>query len=136
MSRIALLLAIVTVAACGPPVEQRSKSDDRTIVWHRIGSWSGKGNQQTESFASNSGVLRVRWEASDSESRSSSRRVPAFRLTARSAISGRLLQQVVDHTGSGNGVSYVQQDPHTFYMIIESSEVNWMITIEDAIAYR
>jgi hypothetical protein len=106
------------------------------IVWQRVGSWSGTGSRQTESFTSGSGVLRIHWEAISGEPHSPARRVQAFRLTARSAISGRLLQQVVDHAGPGSGVSYVQQNPHTFYMIIEASDMNWIITIDDAIGYR
>jgi hypothetical protein len=58
-----------------------------------------------------------------------------FRLTAHSAISGRLLQQVVDSTGAGQGVGYVQQDPHVFYVVVESTQLNWRFTVEEAIEY-
>jgi hypothetical protein len=57
-------------------------------------------------------------------------------MTAHSAISGRLLQQVVDHTGPGSGLDYVQQDPHVFYMIVESNDVNWKFTVDEAIGYQ
>jgi hypothetical protein len=139
MSRWALLLVVVAVVAVAPRLrwaESESKSNERVIVWQRVGSWSGTGSRQTESFASGTGVLRVHWEATGGELYSPARRFPAFRLTARSAISGRLLQQVVDHAGPGSGVSYVQQNPHTFYIIIEASDMNWTITIDDAIGYR
>jgi hypothetical protein len=133
-----VLLAALAASACGARAEQTAKVVDRTIVWHQLGSWSGYGNRQTESFTSDSGTLRVRWEASEnrvSPSPSSSLRPQVFRLTAHSAISGRPLQQVVEHTGSGSGLGYVQQDPHVFYMIIESTDVNWKFTIEEAIVY-
>jgi hypothetical protein len=131
--RPAVLLAVLAAGACGARAEQRPKDAERTIVWHQLGSWSGSGNRQTESFTSDSGTLRVRWEATDA--RRSSGGAPAFRLTAHSAISGRLLQQVVDHRGAGSGLDYVEQDPHVFYMIIESSEVNWKFTVDEAIGY-
>jgi len=51
------------------------------------------------------------------------------------AISGRLLQQVVDHAGAGHGVDYVQQDPHVFYLVVESTRLSWQFTVEEAIGY-
>ena len=58
-----------------------------------------------------------------------------FRLNAHSAISGRLLQQVVEQAGAGSGVGYVQQDPHVFYVVVESNQLSWTFTIEEAIGY-
>jgi ribosomal protein L24E len=42
---------------------------------------------------------------------------------------------VVDETGPGSGVGYVQQDPHVFYMVVESAQLNWSFTVEEAIEY-
>jgi hypothetical protein len=42
---------------------------------------------------------------------------------------------VVDHTGLGSGVGYVQQDPHVFYVVVDSSHMNWTFTVEEAIGY-
>ena len=58
-----------------------------------------------------------------------------FRLNAHSAISGRLLQQVVEQAGAGSGVGYVQQDPRVFYVVVESNQLSWTFTIEEAIGY-
>lgn len=101
------------------------------MVFRTLGSWSGHGNIQTESFTSDTGTLRVRWEADAI----AGARSPSFKLDAHSAISGRLLQPVVDKGGPGSGVGYVQQDPHVFYMVVESSQVNWKFTVEEAIGY-
>ena len=133
-SRGLIVLAALAAVACGTRAEETAKSVERTMVWHELGSWSGYGNRQTESFTSDTGALRVRWEATDAAHRSS---LPAsFRLTAHSAISGRLLQQVVDHVGPGSGLDYVGQNPHVFYMIIESNDVNWKFTVDEAIGYQ
>src|SRR5579872_5486999 len=129
--RQCFLLAALLASACGARAEQPARAVGPTIVWHQLGSWSGHGNRQTESFASESGTLRVRWQATDFPSPSASRRAAAFRLTAHSAISGRPLQQVVDQIGPGAGLDYVQQDPHVFYMSVESSDVNWTFMIEE-----
>jgi hypothetical protein len=57
----------------------------------------------------------------------------SFRLTARSAISGRELEQAVDQRGPGKGTAYVSQDPHVFYMSIESSGLDWTFSVEEGI---
>jgi hypothetical protein len=124
--------AAVAAGACGRRASQAQQKADRSIVWRQLGSWAGRDSLQTESFTSDSGTLRIRWETSlvlDGDSTGS------FRLTAHSAISGRLLEQVVDHTGAGQGVGYVQQDPHVFYVVVESTQLNWRFTVEEAIEY-
>ena len=127
-----ILLTALLAGACGARAEQGPKPTERTVVWHQLGSWSGHGSRQTESFTSDTGTLRVRWEATGNPGTVGS---PVFRLAAHSAISGRPLQQVVEHTGPGRGLDYVQQDPHVFYMVVESSDVNWTFTVEEAIGY-
>ena len=129
-----LVAAAVTAGACGPRANPRPQGAAPTVVWRPLGSWSGRGSLQTESFTSESGALRVRWET----------RVPnadpppapgVFRLNAHSAISGRLLQQVVEQAGPGSGVGYVQQDPHVFYVVVEANQLSWTFTVEEAIGY-
>ena len=103
-------------------------------LWRPLGSWSGRGSLQTESFTSETGALRVRWETTPGQGRAP----PApgvFRLNAHSAISGRLLQQVVEQAGAGSGVGYVQQDPRVFYVVVESNQLSWTFTVEEAIGY-
>jgi hypothetical protein len=128
---VGIVIGAMGASACGPRADRAPRSEP-TVVWRQLGSWSGRGSLQTESFTSESGTLRVRWEASISGA------APApgmFRLDAHSAISGRLLQQVVDHAGVGRGIGYVQQDPHVFYVVVESSQLNWQFTVEEAIGY-
>jgi len=101
------------------------------MIWRPVGSWSGSGNRQTESFTSDTGALRVKWETM---SAGTSAIAGAFRLTAHSAISGRVLQQVVEAQGTGSGTDYVSQDPHVFYMSVESAGVDWKFSVEEGIA--
>src|SRR5438876_3043155 len=124
----ALLLAAVSTVAggCRARADQPPRPAERSVAWHRLGSWSGRGNLQTESFTSDTGTLRVRWETTPQAGDAVAPDVTgAFRLTAHSAISGRPLQEVVDHPGVGSGIGYVQQDPHVFYVVVDSSHVNW-----------
>jgi len=114
--------------ACGGQARRAAETPQQVVAWRTIGSWSGRGNRQTESFTSDTGALRVRWATSPVGG------TGAFRVTAHSAISGRLLEQVVDHRGAGSGVGYVNQDPHVFYLMVESDRVDWTFSVEEAIA--
>jgi hypothetical protein len=126
------LLAVVSAVAWSRAQPNQAAPRARAVVWHQIGSFSGHGSSQTESFTSDTGTLRVTWETSAPASQAA---VP-FRLTAHSAISGRPLQQVVESTGAGSGVGYVQQDPHVFYMVVDAKDLNWKFTVEEAVAYQ
>ncbi len=129
------LLAALAVDGCTGRAVEPPQPAARTVAYHRLGSWSGRGNVQTESFTSETGALRVRWETTPQPGDAASAADGAFRITAHSAISGRPLQEVVDHAGVGNGVGYVQQDPHVFYVVVDSSHVNWTFTVEEAVVY-
>jgi hypothetical protein len=129
----------VTVAAglmttaCGGQARRPDEAPKPVVAWRTIGSWSGRGNRQTESFRSDTGTLRINWTTS-SQSNGDGGGAGAFRVAAHSAISGRLLEQAVEHRGTGSGVGYVNQDPHVFYLLIESDGVNWTFSVDEAIA--
>jgi hypothetical protein len=132
----AAFLAALVVAGCGTRADQAKPPANTSVAWRQLGSWSGHGNAQTESFTSDTGTLRVLWEATTDAGNAGTGATPAvFRVAAHSAISGRLLQPVVEHTGAGKGVGYVQQDPHVFFMVVEASRLNWTVTVEEAIGY-
>jgi hypothetical protein len=127
---VAALAAIACSASCRRQTPAAKPALE--MIWRPVGSWSGHGNRQTESFTSDSGALRVHWQTKPITG------APAtdglFRLTAHSAISGRILQQVVDEHGAGSGVDYVSQDPHVFYMSVESAALDWTFSVEEGIA--
>jgi len=138
----AALVASAVASACSPRANAKPQAAARGVVWRPLGSWSGRGSLQTESFTSESGALRVRWETklpSGPERTAlhadSAEKPGVFRLNAHSAISGRMLQPVVEQSGAGSGVGYVQQDPHVFYVVVESKQLSWTFTVEEAIGY-
>jgi hypothetical protein len=102
------------------------------VVWRSIGSWSGRGNTQTESFTSDTGALRVRWQT-DHEVRPGD---GTFRLTLHSAISGRPLAQAVDHRGAGADTAYVSEDPRVFFMVVDSALLEWSFTIDEGLGTK
>jgi hypothetical protein len=120
---------IVCMPGCRKEEVAAAKSAPQ-MIWRAVGTWSGQGNRQTESFTSDTGALRVKWETTVA---AGAPPAGAFRLTAHSAISGRILQQVVDEQGADAGTDYVSQDPHVFYMSVESAGLDWKFSVEEGI---
>ena len=136
--RATTVVAIALVAgACGGRPQAAVPLPQTGVGWRQLGTWSGRGSAQTGSFTSDTGALRVRWQATAPSAGKGavSASPPSFRVAAHSAISGRLLQPVVDHAGAGQGIGYVQQDPHVFFMVVEAGQLNWTLTVEEAIGY-
>jgi hypothetical protein len=99
------------------------------VVWKTLGSWTGRGNSQTESFIGLTGALRVNWRTQNESPRGTGR----FRLILQSAISGRDLQEIVDETGQGADIAYVADDPRVFQMSIDSANLDWSFSVEEAV---
>lgn len=132
--RATALFAPLLFLACGARPDHAARPAQPGVAWRQLGSWSGHGNAQTESFTSDTGTLRVRWTTA-AQAEGPRNAAPLFRLAAHSAISGRLLQPVVEHAGAGEGIGYVQQDPHVLYMVVESNQLTWKVTVEEAVSY-
>jgi hypothetical protein len=116
----------ILAVACGEPRQQPPEKE--VVVWKQLGSWSGRGNAQTESFVGLTGALRVRWHTTNENPKGRGR----FKLLLQSAISGRTLQELVDETGTGEGTVYAADDPRVFYSSIESASLDWSFTVEEA----
>ena len=102
------------------------------MVWRQLGTWSGRGNSQTGSFTVETGALRLRWEARNESPAGSGR----LRVTLHSAISGRLLQVIVDHQGVGQGLTPLESEPRVSYLVVESQSVDWSIVVEETASGR
>ena len=100
------------------------------MLWHTLGSWSGRDNVQTESFTSETGALRVQWETRNETKPNTG----AFKLTMNSAISGRPIMTAVDQRGVGRETAYVSDDPRTYYAVVESSNLDWTFTVQEGSA--
>ena len=99
------------------------------VIWEPLGAWSGQKSLQTESFTSDTGAFRVKWEARAGKLPGEGR----FLLTLHSAISGRPLQVVVDHSGPGAATAYLNDDPRIFFAVVDASNVEWSFTFEEAV---
>ena len=126
--RVSFLMAVVfLLPSCTQPPP---KPTEQTIIWEHAGSWSGRGDLETNSFPSSSGYLRFTWETSNETKPGEGR----FKLILGSSISGRLIQVVVDSQGANRDVSYVREEPRTFYLKVESANEDWKVTVDEGFA--
>ena len=101
-----------------------------TVVWKAVGSWSGRGDKQTETFTSDTGGFRVHWETANESPAGSGR----LRVVFRSGDSGREIIEAIDAHGTGSGVEEVAADrPRWFYITIESAGVDWKVSVDERI---
>src|SRR3954469_21080471 len=112
-----------------------------TVAWKPVGSWSGRGDKQTETFTSDTGGVRrpwggdtggfrVHWEANREEPAGGGR----LRVVFRSGDSGREIIEAIDAHGSGSGVEEVAAErPRWYYVTIESANVDWKVSIDERI---
>jgi hypothetical protein len=82
---------------------------------------------ETNSFPSSSGYLRFTWETSNETKPGEGR----FKLILGSSISGRPIMVVVDSKGAGHDVAYVSEEARTFYIKVESANVDWNVIVDE-----
>ncbi len=123
---VPVVVALVTVACAAPPPKP---AQEQVVAWKNLGEWSGRGNSQTESFIGLTGALRMHWQTKNEAPQGAG----TFRLILQSAISGRDLHETVDATGPGEGTAYVAEDPRAFQISVESANLDWSFTVEEAI---
>jgi len=131
--RIACAILILTLwglpaGACKASPKPSAKSSPTEIAWRPLGSWSGQGKIQTESFTSDTGAMRVRWSTTNETPPGTG----TFQLTINSAISGRPLLVAVDERGMHHDTAYIQEDPRVFFAVVDSANLDWSFTIEEA----
>jgi len=125
---IGLVVALSAAAACGPGYTAVEKP--ATVGWKRVGSWSGRGDRQTESFTSDTGGFRVQWETKNEAPPEAGR----LKVVFRSGDSGRDIIDAVDTRGVGRGTAEVGDRPRWYFLTIESANVDWTVTVEEPIA--
>ena len=116
---------LLTPLACGGCRDKPKVNIQQTLVgWRAVGSFAERGNSQTESFNIESGQWRIKWATTGTG---------MFQMTVHSAVSGRPLGVPVEHRGTGHGIDYVNEDPRLYHLVIESSDVDWSVAVEEAV---
>jgi hypothetical protein len=127
-ARFILLLTLLPVSACRsePPRPQTKE----VVVWRQVGSWSGRGDRQTETFTSDTGGFRVHWETQHEAPPDAGR----LRVVFRSGDSGREIIEAIEARGAGSGTEEVAAErPRWYFLTIESANVDWTVTVDERI---
>jgi len=125
---LTVLAAAAAVTACRSHRQAEAKE---VVIWHQIGTWSGRGDKQTETFTSDTGGFRVHWETKNESQGAAGR----LRVVFRSGDSGREIIEAIDAHGAGGGVEEVAAErPRWYYLTIESANVDWTVTVDERIA--
>jgi hypothetical protein len=117
---------VITVLSAACLSREPSGAGQRTTQAKQVGSWEGTGDR-TIGFVSESGVFRVNWKTRSERPVGSG----TFRLTVRSAISGRPIRIVADQRGEGSGTVDFVDDPRLYEFIVESANVGWWFDAEE-----
>ncbi len=121
------LAAVFLITACR---SQPSRPAKDVVVWKPIGTWSGRGDKQTETFTGDTGGFRVRWQATNESPPGGGR----LRVVFRSGDSGREIIEAIDARGGGSGIEEVAAErPRWYYITVESANVDWMIAVDERI---
>ena len=121
-----VLIGALMCGACRSP-EPEVKAP--RVRWRAVAAWTGHTNMQTDSFEMGNAEWRINWETSHET-------VPGkgtFKVEVHSAISGRPLIYAVDFKGVGKDTTYVTEDPRLFYLVVDSQNLEWSITVEESV---
>jgi hypothetical protein len=127
-----VIVCALTLAAIACERGAATPANPATPGWKRVGSWSGRGNTQTESFTSDTGGFRVRWETRNEAAPGTGR----LKVVFRSGDSGREIMDAVDIRGNGSGTAEVGDRPRWYFLTIESANVDWKVTVEEPVQTR
>ena len=117
------------LSACADSAPSRvTEAQQDQVVWQQVRTWSGNGDAQLDSFTSDTGALRLEWEATAKTEAAAARN---FSIAIHSSISGRPLTVPIDHRGSGNGSVFVSEEPRVFFMVVTGQDFDWKVTVSE-----
>ena len=121
---ISVCFVCSVVSGCERPPSQPQPIVAVTRV---VGSWSGRGTRTVGDVPSETGRFRIVWQTSNESPPGSG----TFKLTLRSAISGRTIGVVVESRGMGSGTAEYDEGPRTYDFLVESANVDWTFRVEE-----
>jgi hypothetical protein len=116
----------VFLAACSP-----APSEPKPIVavTRTVGSWQGRGTRTVGDVPSETGRIRIHWQTMNESPAGAG----TFKLTLRSAISGRTIGIVADVAGTSAGTADFDEGPRTYDFLVESANVDWTFRVEETL---
>ena len=126
MRILSATLLLISLSACGtaPPPPPALPAD---TVWRPIAHWSGRGNQQLETFPIEGWIWRVQW-ASRNESPAGQ---GTLRVAALSADSGREIAEITNVRGDDHDTKYLSDLPRRYYLEVSAANVEWSLIVEE-----
>lgn len=125
MGVVVVFAAALAGAACKPAPQPQTVA----VGWRPLGTWSGRGNEMTDSFNIESGQWRIKWDARNETAPGAG----TLRIEVHSSVSGRPLGEAVEHRGTGHDIAYVNEDPRLYHLVIESSNEDWTVIVEEGV---
>ena len=121
-------MGVLCVSGCRD--HQNTPPPQDVVVWHQVGSWTGRGNKQTETFTSDTGGFRVRWATTNETAPGAG----TLKVIIRSADSGREIVEAVDARGVDSDAEIVAAErPRWYYLSIDSANVDWTVSVDERI---
>jgi len=117
---------VVAFAGCSP---KPSEPQQIVNLTRQVGAWKGRGTATVGDIPSETGRFLIVWETANESPAGTG----TFKLTMRSAISGRPLQLVADHKGVGTGTANYDEGPRTYDFLVESANVDWSFRVDETI---
>jgi len=122
-------LSLLSLAGCRAERGELPPPPQQITGWHRIATFSGRGNAQLETFPIEGWTWRVQWETRNESPPGGG----TFKATAHSGDSGRLLADIADVHGVDHDTTYVTELPHRYYLVVKSANVDWTMLVEEAV---
>ena len=120
-------IVVLALALCGCRQEHAIPPPRDVVVWREVGSWSGRGNFQSQNFTSDTGGFRVRWETRNEAKPGAG----TLKVVFRSGDSGRPIMEAVDVRGAGKDSAEVADNVRWYYLTIESANVDWSVAVDE-----
>jgi hypothetical protein len=122
-------LFVTSVVAFSGCRTKPSEPQQIVNVTRQVGAWKGRGTATVGDIPSETGRFLIVWETSNESPAGAG----TFKLTMRSAISGRPLQLVAEHKGVGTGTASYDEGPRTYDFLVESANVDWSFRVEETV---
>ena len=126
----ALALATSGVACRRGATDPPPPAAPADLEWRLVGSWSGTGPRQTESFEVSQFAMRLRWQVV----RETTPGQGHFVVTLHSAVSGRPLQTLVDTSRVESGEVLVADDLRPAHFVVDAAHVEWRMVLDQPYA--
>ena len=121
--------SVIVIDPDAPPVDTLMRGGaPREVIAELIAFYNDSATTRTVGdVPSETGRFRITWETSNESPAGAG----AFKLTLRSAISGRTIGIVADHKGTGTGTAEYDEGPRTYDFLVESANVDWKFRVEE-----